>query len=163
MKIIVTTILTAVCAAALVQAVPPSSPSRADLTKRSDLVAIVTITNVIDHVSTEVAWKQGLRQSAIAVVDRTLKGTVPPTVRLTFEGEPLKISCRPPSLSTGQFLVFLRRQGDSYVRADTWYGQATIATNHVSFPLEHPVPLATVVREIEKTVGAAKADKSPKQ
>ena len=133
---------------------PPSPPSRADLTKRSDVVALVTVTNVTDHVSTKVAWEKGCRQSAIAVVNRTLKGAVPRVMHLTFEGDPLKMSCRAPNLSTGQFLVFLRRQGDSYARTDAWYGQAKIVTNHVSFPLEYPIPLETAVREIEGTVGS---------
>jgi hypothetical protein len=154
LKAIVSITLATVCAVALVRAVPPAPPSIADLTKRSDVVAIVTITNVTDHVSTKVAWEKGSRQSAIAVVGRTLKGTVPRVMQLTFEGDPLKISCRAPNLSTGQFLVFLRRQGDSYTRTDAWYGQANIVTNHVSLPLEHPIPLETAVREIERTVGS---------
>lgn len=149
MKVIIT--IAFVSVVAFVHAAPPPPPSRADLTDRSDIVAIVTVTNVTDHVSTEATWKLGRRQSAIAVVDRILKGTAPRTVRLTFEGPPMRISCQPPSLSTGQFLVFLRREGVNHVRADTWYGQATINTNHVNFRPGHPIPLETVVREIERT------------
>jgi hypothetical protein len=48
--------------------------------------------------------------------------------------------------------MFLRRQGDGFVRTDDWYSQATIATNHVTFPMERAVDLKIAVREIERIV-----------
>src|SRR5690242_5012031 len=142
-----------ICVAACVHAVPPPPPSRVNLARGSDFIAIVTVTNVTDHVSADVAWNQGTRQSAIAVVNRTLKGSAPRTIRLTFEGPPLRGSCHPANLSAGQFFVFLRRSGDGYVRTDAWYGQGAVVTNHVLFPQEYPIPLDTLVRQMDKTAG----------
>jgi hypothetical protein len=148
----VTIILGLVCAAALVRAVPPPAPARIELAKRSELIAIVTVTNVTDRFTTDVAWKRGQRQSAVATVNRIIKGTAPRTLRLTYAGPPLSLSCRPPNLSTGQFLMFLCRQGDGFVRTDNWYSQATITTNHVIFPMERAVDLKIAVDEIERIV-----------
>jgi hypothetical protein len=150
-KVLATITTGLLCGMVLVLAVPPMPTSRADLIKRSDLIAIVTLTNVTDAVSVEIASTSGQRQSATALVDRTIKGTAPQMLHLTLEGPPLSLSCRPPSLSTGRFLVFLRREGDGYVRTDTWYSQLPIITNHVSFSFGRPVRLETAIREIERT------------
>ena len=152
MKIIPTIILGFVCVTATVRAVPPGPPTRADLAKHSDLIAIVTVTNVTEHISPKDAWERGTRQSAVAVVDRIIKGTATRTLHLDYNGPPMSLLCRPPGLSTGQFLVFLRRQGDGFVRTDDWYSQATIATNHVKFQMEQVVDLKNAVAELERIV-----------
>src|SRR5262245_25182093 len=128
MKKIITIILGVLLTVSAVHAVPPSPPTLDDLTKRSDVIAIVSVTIVTDHVSTKVAWKKGKRQSAVATVKHIIKGTAPATVGLTYQGPPLQISCHPPSLATGEFMVFLRRDGKEFVRTDLWYSQVTVTT-----------------------------------
>ena len=150
MKRIFTIVSGLLITVASVRALPPPSPKLEDLVAHSDFIAIVAVTNVRDHVSARVAWKTGPRQSAIAIVKRTLKGPSVATVRLTHHGSPLQITCRAPNLASGEFLVFLKRDGTNFVRTDRWYSQALITTNYVRLGLEQPVALESAITSIEK-------------
>lgn len=123
-----------------------------DLTKHSDLIAIVTIGRVKNLVRSDVALKKGQRQSAVAIADRVIKGKAGHKLHLTYEGPPLRVLCQPPSLAKGQFLVFLHQEGRDYVRTDNWYSQGAIVTNYVNLFMDHPVALESVIGEIESIV-----------
>lgn len=145
--------LLAALAALPLLAVPPVAPTVGDLARRSDVIAVVTITNVMERAHPGGAWNCGTHQSAVATVETVLKGRSPETLHLSHEAGPMSLSCRPPGLEVGRFLVFLHWENQILVRTDVWYSQAQLATNHVMFPMKSPMPWETVLAEIRGTAG----------
>jgi len=137
-------------AATFVQALPPAPPKLATLTSKSDLIAIV-------HVAEPVQKPFGKRsnrvllQRADATVERVLKGAPAEKVVLTFEDN-LGFLCRPSRLYKGRFLLFLKKDGDAYVRSDNWYSQAEITNKEVRWLLGAPSDVSTVIAEIQRIV-----------
>jgi hypothetical protein len=127
-------------------AVPPPAPTRAELVNHSDVIAIVTVTNVTGRTYRD----NGEQLRGFAHVERVLKGAASGRVVLAYNEPSISISCRPPSLFEGRFLVFLKKRGDVFWRTDDWYGQHRIATNHVRWELQHPQELSAAIREIER-------------
>ncbi len=149
----------ALLAADMAWALPPPPPALGDLAKRSDLIAVVSVTNMVQRIDTRVSWRKWLprrekwlRQSAVATVARSIKGKCPPSLLLAHE-EAQGLSCSPPHLGTGEYLVFLRWDGTSAIRTDRWYSQAVIVSNKVSVCFAQAVPLESVVADIERVVG----------
>jgi len=93
---------------------------------------------------------------ALANVERVLKSTASKQVVLAYDDWVTNISCRPPSLYEGKFLVLLKRQGTFFTRTDEWYGQHTILTNHVHWLLQGPQELSAAISEIEQIARKAK-------
>jgi hypothetical protein len=152
-------ILGALLAADMAWAKPPLPPALDDLAKRSDLIAVVRVTNVVQQIGTRVSWREWLPrrekwlyQSAVATVASSIKGKCPPSLLLTHE-EAQGLSCSQPHLGTGEYLVFLRWDGAKAVRTDLWYSQAVIVSNKVSVCFAQAVPLESVVADIERVVG----------
>jgi hypothetical protein len=71
-------------------------------------------------------------------------------VVLAYDKWVASITCLPPSLYEGEFLVFLKKQGTFFTHTDEWYGQHSIATNHVQWQLQHPQELSAAIKEIER-------------
>jgi hypothetical protein len=147
----ITLIVLLLCLAAIVSAVPPIGPSRADITKRSELVAIVTVSNVTSQVVGK-PKNQVRQERASASVERVLKGTAPQRLVLAYDEPVTDILCTAPRLSSGRFLVFLRRDGDVFVRTDTWYSQHSIETNHVHWFLERTEPFDAAISQVERII-----------
>jgi hypothetical protein len=147
MRALASTILLVFCIVTVVQAVPPAPPELATLVNQSDLVVIVNVAEPMEKLVGK-RKNQILRQRAEAIVERTLKGTAPERIVLTFE-EPVHITCRPPGLVRGGFLLFLKKNGDGYVRANHWYSQAPITNNQVLWLLDASSDLGAAVAEIQ--------------
>ena len=138
----------------IVLAIPPVNPTLASLTQRSDLILIATITNVTERYSAKIAWERGQIEEADATVNQPLKGTAPQVIHLKLTTYPTKIVCRPPSLDTGQFILFLRLEGTNYNRTHEWYSQFKIETNQISLPQLGARSLDEAIREINSLVTA---------
>src|SRR5688572_5093060 len=116
-SIAITTLL--LCFPAFLHALPPVPPDRAELIRHSDVVAIVTVTNVTERVVGK-RKSRTQQQRADAKLERLVKGTAPQTLRITYDSPVSDVICRPDSLRSGRFLLFLRRDGETYVRTDAW-------------------------------------------
>jgi len=147
----ITIIATLVVATALVRGLPPVQTPKDSLVGHSEVVAIVTVANVTEQVVGK-RKRQVRKQRADATVERILKGTAPQKFVLAYDEPVSNVSCRPPSLCTGRLLVFLRRDGDVFVRTHAWYSQHRIETNHVNWFLQRPEPFDEAVKEVERIV-----------
>ena len=131
-----------------VNAVPPyPAPPKAELVKRSDLIAIVSVTKVTGR---KVPRGKLIFDElcAVANVECVLKGTADDTIVLAYDDPVRRSVCGPPSLGEGRFLVFLKKHGTFFWRTDAWYGQHCIATTHVQWQLQHRQELNAAIKEI---------------
>lgn len=135
--------------APIADAVPPPPPTRADLVKSSDVIAIVNVTKV-DGRKIRKGKSEFWELCATANVERVLKGSPDDRIVVAYDEWIGRSVCRAPSLSEGRFLIFLQNHGAFFRRTDDWYGQHRIVGNQVRWELNHPQELKAAIREIEQ-------------
>jgi len=140
--------VTLICLISTTFAVPPAPPKKENWVKQADFIAVVRVTDIVEEVVRSKPYDI-LTQTTYPEVERVLKGTAPKKLRLEHRETLDLIVCRPPKLSRGRFLVFLRRQGDVYA-ANDWYWGVTIEGDQVCLFQKALNEVAGDIQEIVK-------------
>ncbi len=121
-----------------------------EMIKRAEIIAIVNISHV-EPARTK-SWPFDYNEIAYATVERTLKGTLPQTVKL-YGGE--LFVCAQDHFAAGRYLVFLLRRQDLLVACNDYFGIRPINGTQVEWyvPGERLKlsfqPLETVLQRIK--------------
>lgn len=79
-----------------------------------------------------------------------VKGTASQEFEIVFNAASKTITCRPPDLSRGTFLMFLKKEGDAYALSSPWYSRASVEKDAVLWLIDAPTDLPTLIAEIRR-------------
>jgi hypothetical protein len=99
-----------------------------EMIRRAEIIAIVDISHV-ERAKTK-SWPFDYNEIAYATVQQTLKGTLPPTVKL-YGGE--SFPCARVHFAAGRYLVFLLRHQDLLVPCNGYFGVRPINGTQVEW------------------------------
>jgi hypothetical protein len=115
----------------------------------ADLIAIISVTNAIETIYTNADHSLGTNCVADALVERTVKGTAPKTIRV----KDVRLKGLNWSFATERFLVFLKPSDDLYVLSAPESLTGIYGTNSEARIAGHWWPCITIdqaVGQIEK-------------
>lgn len=143
----------------------PYYASKAEMIARSEVIAVVDVRRV--GATTVRGRHSTYAQAADAVVEQTLKGELPPRVRLYAQED---FICARVDFRPGRYVVFLTRDGEllagsnwylsarpiRYGRVE-WYARDTESGSHPSEIRMRSLPLARVLADVRSHLAGPRA------